>query len=223
MEMSENIGELAKALSAAQALLSNAKKDTRADKYKYADLAQLIEISRGPLTSNNIALLQPVSSVEGKLNVSTVLIHSSGQWIKTTAELPQAVLHGGAGKNPIQVAGSAITYMRRYQLAGMLNIAQEDDDAAGYVAPKPKPQPKPQPKAQAPVLRDMPAEMFAQNSPRWISEIAAGKPLVEITKAATGHGLRFTKEQLEKLVAVKVIDDGYQSEGERQAHAMFGV
>ena len=65
MEMSENIGELAKALSAAQALLSNAKKDTRADKYKYADLAQLIEISRGPLTSNNIALLQPVSSVDG--------------------------------------------------------------------------------------------------------------------------------------------------------------
>lgn len=199
MEMSENIGELAKALSAAQALLSNAKKDTRADKYKYADLAQLIEISRGPLTSNNIALLQPVSSVEGKLHVSTVLIHSSGQWIKTTAELPQAVLHGGAGKNPIQVAGSAITYMRRYQLAGMLNIVQEDDDAAGYVAPKP--QPKPQPK---PALRDMPADMFAQNSPRWISEIAAGKPLVEITKAATGHGLRFTKDQLELLVDVRV-------------------
>ena len=202
MEMSENIGELAKALSATQALLSNAKKDTREDKYKYADLAQLIEISRGPLTSNNIALLQPVSSVDGKLHVSTVLIHSSGQWIKTTAELPQAVLHGGAGKNPIQVAGCAITYMRRYQLAGMLNIAQEDDDAAGYVAPKPQPQP--QPALQAQSLRDMPAEMFAQNSPRWIAEIASGKPLVEITKAATGHGLRFNKEQLETLVDVRV-------------------
>lgn len=78
-------------------------------------------------------------------------------------------------------------------------------------APEPvqSPEPKPQPamqavKTQAPVLREMPAEMFAQNSPRWIAEIAAGKPLVKITKSATGHGLRFTKEQLETLVDVRV-------------------
>lgn len=199
MEMSENIGELAKALSAAQSEISNAKKDTKADKYKYADLAQLIEISRGPLTKNNIALLQPVASNDGgKLTVSTVLIHSSGQWIKTTAELPQAVLHGGAGKNPIQVAGSAITYMRRYQLAGMLNIAQEDDDAAGYVEPSRPTQPKPAPQQ---ALQPMPEDMFDNKKDQWIDDLWSDKyQFPALAAKAKASGFTFTPAQAELLL-----------------------
>jgi len=202
MEMGENINELAKALSAAQSEIKNAKKDTRADKYKYADLAQLIEISREPLTKNGLALIQPVSTnAEGKLTVSTMIMHLSGQWISTTAELPQAVLHGGAGKNPIQVAGCAITYMRRYQLAGMLNIAQEDDDAAGYVAHRPEPKPAPKPAMQAVKPAPMDFEQFNAKKMEW-AKWAMDQGMGGFEKLLQGfaaRGLLITTEQTSEL------------------------
>ena len=42
--------------------------------------------------------------------------------------MPDAVLHGSSGKNPVQVLGSAITYVRRYNYAAIVGMAQEDDD-----------------------------------------------------------------------------------------------
>ena len=56
------------------------------------------------------------------LNVGTTLMHSSGQWIRSTVPIPL--------DSPINAhkLGSALTYGRRYGLAAMVGIAQFDDD-----------------------------------------------------------------------------------------------
>ena len=66
-----------------------------------------------------------------------MLTHESGQYVSDETELPSAVLHGSSGKNPVQVLGSAITYMRRYNYAAILGMAQEDDDGASANDAKP--------------------------------------------------------------------------------------
>ena len=43
--------------------------------------------------------------------------------------MPIAKLQGGGGSNPAQVMGASITYMRRYQYAAIIGLAQDDTDA----------------------------------------------------------------------------------------------
>jgi hypothetical protein len=51
-------------------------------------------------------------------------MHSSGEWISSTLELP-------VSKQDAQGFGSALTYARRYSLAAICGIAQDDDDGEG--------------------------------------------------------------------------------------------
>ena len=68
----------------------------------------------------------------GRLNITTMLAHSSGQYISSTLTMTVTKL------DP-QAIGSAITYGRRYALAAMVGLAQEDDDGEkAMVRPKDK-------------------------------------------------------------------------------------
>lgn len=121
---SEQINELAAALSKAQAQITGALKDSANPffKSKYADLASCWDACRKQLTDNGLAVIQTTDVVDGVVFVKTTLAHSSGQWIvgalpvKTKDESPQA-------------QGSGITYARRYALAAIVGLAQIDDDA----------------------------------------------------------------------------------------------
>lgn len=127
MEMSEQINELASALAKAQMELGNAKKssDNPYFKSRYADLAEVLDTCREVLGKNGLSVIQPVGVVNEKtIEVTTMLIHSSGQWVKSTTNMPMVKL------DP-QAAGSAITYARRYSLAAMVGISQADDDGEG--------------------------------------------------------------------------------------------
>lgn len=126
MERSEQIEQLAGALAAAQGLIENATKDSANPffKSKYADLAAVWDAIRKPLSENGIAIIQSPSAEESAVTIITLLVHKSGQWIKSTLtvhakdETPQAV-------------GSAITYARRYALQSITGVAPEDDDGNG--------------------------------------------------------------------------------------------
>ena len=50
-----------------------------------------------------------------------MLLHESGQWIKSRLKMP-------IEKATAQAIGSTITYGRRYGLSAMVGIAQYDDD-----------------------------------------------------------------------------------------------
>jgi hypothetical protein len=153
MRMSATIGKLAEALAAAQAEMEGAVKDATNPHFrsKYADLASIRDACR-PLAKHGIAHLQPTRAEGPHVTVTTLLVHSSGEWIAEDLTLT-------AGQNTPQAVGSAITYGRRYGLAAMVGIAPEDDDgeaAEPRNAPAHVPAPAPPPRAAKPVKATVP-------------------------------------------------------------------
>ena len=133
-KLSEQTNELFAALSKFQGELDNASKSKQGHGYKYADLAECINIAKAPLAATGLAVSQMLGQSEsGKQTLITILTHSSGQYMMSEFDLVDATLMGGAGKNPAQVLGSAITYQRRYAYTAIIGMAQQDDDAASCV------------------------------------------------------------------------------------------
>jgi len=131
MTTSDKIDLLAAALLAAQREISNASKDSKNPHFKnsYASLGSVIDAVKGPLNKHGIVVLQSLSSTDCHgLYLTTRLLHSSGQFIEDTAFSPTP-------KADPQGVGSACTYLRRYSLAAVLCITQEDDDGQSALAP----------------------------------------------------------------------------------------
>lgn len=140
MLKSEQINELAAALAKAQGQIEGAKKSSSNPffKSKYADLAECWNTCREALTANGISVIQMPEEINenGRLNITTMLAHSSGQYISSTLTMTVTKL------DP-QAIGSAITYGRRYALAAMVGLAQEDDDGEKAMARQEKKDKKP--------------------------------------------------------------------------------
>lgn len=130
MKHSEQVNELFAALSKFQGELDNAIKCSAGHGYKYADLAECINVAKAPLAANGLSVVQMIGQSSEHQTLITMLCHSSGQYLQSEFIMVNATLMGGAGKNPAQVLGSAITYQRRYAYTAILGMAQEDDDAA---------------------------------------------------------------------------------------------
>lgn len=120
---STNIASIAKALSAAQAEIENATKNAENPHFKsgYADLSAIWDACRAPLTKNGLSVTQTVHREGANIVLHTTLMHISGECIR--GEMPLLMT-----RNDMQGLGSALTYARRYSLAAMVGIAQEDDD-----------------------------------------------------------------------------------------------
>ena len=124
MKTSETINKIAPALLAAQRLIGNAAKNAKNPHFKnnYANLESVIEATKESLNNNGVVVIQTLSESEGSsLKLTTRLLHESGEYIEDTASTPLS-------KADPQGVGSAVTYLRRYSLAAICNITQEDDD-----------------------------------------------------------------------------------------------
>jgi len=145
MEKSESIKLLAGALAQAQAEMPAVQFNATNPflKNKYADLGAIISTSKPILGKNGLSVSQLVSTDNSNVGVTTVLMHNSGEWLESTAWLP---VGEGKGMSQAQVAGSLITYLRRYSLASILGMyADEDGDSNPAPKSEPKQQAKPQP------------------------------------------------------------------------------
>ena len=139
MYQSETLTALAGALADFQRHDIGAKKNATNPhlKNKYADLSSIWEAIREPLAANGLAVVQlPVPGEAGTLRLRTQLLHMSGEWIASEIVMPLA-------KADPQGYGSALTYARRYALAAMLGVTQEDDDATAATRPTQAAQEKP--------------------------------------------------------------------------------
>lgn len=133
LRRSPEIGKLASALAKAQAKFVHPKKDKhaeiRSDKgdysYEYADLASVIDAVRLPLAENDLTPIQTPWAGNGVCVVTTLLAHSSGEWLESELSFPIA------DRRP-QTLGSIITYLRRYALGALLGVASEADDDAKF-------------------------------------------------------------------------------------------
>jgi hypothetical protein len=133
MEKSESIKELAKALSSAQAVMIGAKKDSNNPFFKssYADLESVWNACREPLTKNGLSVAQTLGSKEDGIYLTTILMHSSGEYLSDQIKIPIAK------PNDPQALGSATSYCRRYSLAAIIGLYQTDDDAESVMDRKP--------------------------------------------------------------------------------------
>lgn len=129
MRMSDSISNIAEALAKAQGAIDDASKGNLNPFFnsKYADLASVRSAIREPLAVNDIAIVQLPRSLSGEVEVETMLVHKSGEFIAETLRLP-------VGKWDAHGIGSAITYARRYGLMAIIGIAAEDDDGNAAVA-----------------------------------------------------------------------------------------
>jgi hypothetical protein len=128
MKTSEKITNLTKALFEFQGKVTSVKKNAKNDhfKNKYADLTSIIETINPILQECGILVTQHPNE---DVLVTTIYHADSGEFMQSEQVLRMKDLN-----NP-QQQGSAITYARRYALASIFNLNQEDDDAnsaAGY-------------------------------------------------------------------------------------------
>ncbi len=132
---SESIGTIAAALAKAQAELTNPEKSLVGTirspfpregerTFRYAPLSSGLDIVRKSLGRHEIATIQAtaIDKDAGLLRLTTVLAHSSGEWI--SSEWPVCQITDIASA---QRMGAALTYARRYALFTLVGIAGEDD------------------------------------------------------------------------------------------------
>ena len=132
---SESIGTIAAALAKAQAELTNPEKSLIATipspfpreghrTFRYAPLSSGLDIVRKSLGRHEIATIQTtaIDKDGGLLRLTTVLAHSSGEWV--ASEWPVCHITEIASAQRI---GAALTYARRYALVTLVGIAGEDD------------------------------------------------------------------------------------------------
>jgi hypothetical protein len=131
---SENVAAIATALAKAQTELSNPEKamigtvyNNRSDSpqsFRYASLSSGLDIIRKALGGQQIAVAQTthIDQTNNMVNLNTVLLHTSGEWI--SSDWPVCQLSETSAPRRM---GAALTYARRYSLFTMVGIAGEDD------------------------------------------------------------------------------------------------
>src|SRR6516164_4428625 len=141
---SPSIAALATALAKAQIELTNPEKSLIGTiepqrgqggprQFRYAPLSSGLEIVRKTLGQHEIATVQTtaIDQAAGIVNLTTVLAHSSGEWI--ASDWPVCSIT--ETEKPHRM-GAALTYARRYALFTLVGIAGEDDlDAPELMGP----------------------------------------------------------------------------------------
>lgn len=140
---SECVAAIATALAKAQIDLSNPEKamvgtvyNSRSEtpqSFRYASLSSGLDIVRKALGGQQIAIAQTtdIDRANGTVNLITLLLHTSGEWI--SSDWPVCQLSETSAPRRM---GAALTYARRYALFTMVGIAGEDDlDAPPDAAP----------------------------------------------------------------------------------------
>ena len=190
------IGLLFAALAKAQGSFATIVKDSTAKvqgkdgkpgyDFDYAGLDVVLAAVRPALSANGLAVAQVFTGSGQDADLLTILAHESGGRIEVRCMLP------ACGR--IQELGSALTYMKRYQLLGLLGVAPSDDDD-GNAADKNQAAIKPRERQQPPAAKQAPKT----------SDLAPGtrSKIVELAK-----GAGFQKVDLEAFIAQHELGTG---------------
>jgi len=152
IETSATVAALTAGIIHVQGAISGVNRDKVNPHFKnrYATLENVIDTARPALQEAKIAFVQaPGQVVDGAVEITTMLVHESGEWMRSTLHVP-------LGKRDAQGVGSAITYGCRYSLMAMLGLPPTDDDdgeAASQPAPRRQIAPPPPDDTYAPPPR----------------------------------------------------------------------
>lgn len=139
MRTSDNINEIAKAINTFRRTVKQPTKDgdNKFLKSRYVQLEGVVDAIDHALPDTGLAYTQEVVSEGNQVSVTTLILHSSGQFIEL------GPLSVPVAKNDAQAFGSAETYARRYSLSAAFGITSDlDDDGTAAGANPPKTQPR---------------------------------------------------------------------------------
>ena len=133
VSFSEKKENIFKAIILCKNLSRNPKK-TSSNPYfksKYADLSEVLDCLSEPLEMSKLAISQHPGMDGNVLSVETLVIHESGEWMSSviSCEINKVQNKNGQIETDPQKIGSLISYLRRYSIASIFCLAQEDDDA----------------------------------------------------------------------------------------------
>lgn len=104
----------------------------RSFSYEYADLGDVVKLTRPVLASHGIVVLTPIEEHGNGLKCTVVFLHASGERMDFG---PFPFPHG----QDAQATGSLVTYYRRYALVAALGMAAGDDDDGATAHAKQEP------------------------------------------------------------------------------------
>lgn len=169
MNIDKATPELFAALAKAQAEIENASKNAANPHFRsrYADLAEVLNTVRPVLAKHGLCVIQSTAFDGAMVSVETVLGHASGGSVSSAASCVPA-------KVDAQGVGAATTYLRRYALAAIAGVAQEDDDGTSAAHSKPAPV------VQSGVVEEAMARIAAANDAAALGEVGAGLAKLDV-------------------------------------------
>jgi hypothetical protein len=136
LKFSEQIDQIAAALVKARRAIQNPVKNREVEiyskrtnakfKFRFADLAAVLDAINLGFGESGLALLQPL--VGNRL--VTLVLHESGQWMRAEVELLQRAREGDEASSILMAFGGVVTYMRRYCAMSVAGVAGEDGSDA---------------------------------------------------------------------------------------------
>ena len=150
MNKSESLAKLGDALSKAQGEFRAVKFDSTNPflKNHFASLGALIDHTRPILAKYGLSVSQLTFGEGGVAGVETILLHASGEYLANSMSMQ---VGEEKGKSTAQVAGSIITYLRRYSYASILGLYADEDGDGNKPDNGAKPEPKAEPE-RAPMM-----------------------------------------------------------------------
>ena len=130
MENTVNKKDIYEQFAKAQAEFGIAKRNSVGYNYKYADLTELVRVSRPALTKYGLSVTQLL--IKGKsgeaaepMVLVTKLCLNREQWIESTMNVVSGETGQSNNKNLIQVLGSTLGYLERYAYKAITGVVVE--------------------------------------------------------------------------------------------------
>lgn len=121
--------KLVAALAAFHADVGKIVKGSKAQYGLYADLATVLGTVTPSLAAQGLIVTQTFQPWDGGYTIlRTTLAHSSGETLISEVLMPREE----NSRNALHSFGAACTYLRRYALLAILNLAAEDDDGESF-------------------------------------------------------------------------------------------
>lgn len=173
---------LAKALAGFHADVGPIHKQSDAQYGKYADLATVLAAIAPVLSKHGLCITQtfmPFEAGGSSTLLRTTLLHASGETVSSDLPMPST----DGARNALHAFGAATTYLRRYALLALLNLAAEDDDGASFAD-----DPKPVAKAGTGTHKQVPAPSNgAKRNPNLLTEADRSALLTRMGSLNTDH------------------------------------
>ena len=123
--MSEDISKIAMSLIKANGEMINGKKGKEGFNYKYMTFESLVDLVRPVLLKHGLCIMQTHQLNGNNVATHTTVLHESGQWFKSTMEIP---LSPSKQLSIPQQVGVVCTFTKRYVVQSIFMIASEDDN-----------------------------------------------------------------------------------------------